>query len=120
MSHAIGMVRFNDGAIIWFEYNGSCDYSIPKLYNTLEEMKGNWRKWKWENHECEHMSEPIQIFTNYGYGFFWNAAACRKCGMILDGQEPSIDHIDGIPEWADQEHIRLYGKGFGDFRRQPV
>lgn len=46
MSHANGEVIFNDGSIKHFEYNGTSDICIPKLYDTYDEMTDNWRKWK--------------------------------------------------------------------------
>jgi hypothetical protein len=38
MSHSSGTVTFKDGLVLHFEYNGTTDICIPKLYETFEEM----------------------------------------------------------------------------------
>lgn len=38
MSHANGEVRFNDGGIKHFEYNGTSDICIPELYDSYEDV----------------------------------------------------------------------------------
>lgn len=105
MSHANGEVRFNDGNIKHFEYNGTSDICIPKLYDNYEEMKDNWRKYKKENCSCKHAEEPVDIYTDYGGGFSWKGKACRKCMMITKGNNPFDEDIiknDGIPDWAEK------------------
>ncbi|WP_270545605.1 hypothetical protein [Clostridium butyricum] len=133
MSNGKGQVRFSDGNIKYFEYNGNSDICRPKLYDTFDEMIDNWRKpyvsmelnnrtddkksWfkkifrtnKDNNKEqstCNHSEEDIELYTDYGGGFYWKGTACRKCNMILKGIEPfelPLDdrHIDGIPKWAE-------------------
>ena len=66
MSHANGEVRFDDGSIKYFEYNGTSDICIPKLYDTYDELIDNWRKWKQEKVSCNHYEEAIEIYTDYG------------------------------------------------------
>lgn len=137
MSHANGKVRFNDGSIKHFEYNGSDNICIPKLYDTYDEMIENWRsfntlveenntphnkqpwykrvfkKFKGNNTEivykkidiCNHNEEPVEIYTDYGLGFYWSGTACRKCMMIVKGKEPfenNITHTKGVPEWVEK------------------
>lgn len=107
MSHANGEVRFNDGSIKHFEYNGTSDICIPKLYDTYDEMTDNWRKYKKEECNCKHYEEPVEIYASYGDGTYWNGTACRKCMMIIKGGEPFEDDIvytDGIPEWAEKSY----------------
>ncbi len=107
MSHENGEVRFNDGSIKHFEYNGTSDICIPKLYDTYDEMIDNWKKYNSKENNCEHFEEPIEIYTRYRGGFYWNGVACRKCMMIIKGDEPFEDDIaytDGIPEWAEKSY----------------
>ena len=103
MSHASGKVRFNDGTIMHYEYDGTSDWVIPKLYDTHEEMWDNWRKYEYQEIHCEHKLEDIEIYSDYGNGFYWKGKACRKCNMVIEGR--SLDHIDdfiqyGKPKWA--------------------
>lgn len=132
MGKARGQVKFRD-TIKFFVYNSTEDICKPKLYDTFDEMLDNWRKpyvsievnnitydkksWfkkifrtnKDKNREqsiCNHSEEPVELYTDYGGGFYWNGTACRKCNMILKGREPfelpvEDRHIDGIPDWAE-------------------
>lgn len=134
MSHSNGEVRFNDGSIKHFEYNGTSDICIPKLYDTYDEMIDNYRtyntlakennidynktpwykrillKYKGDNKKinmCNHNEELVEIYTNYGGGFYWNGTACRNCNMLLKGTEPFADdnvYTNGIPEWAEKSY----------------
>lgn len=113
MSHSVGVVRFKDGDIKYYEYNGSVDVCIPKLFNTLEElMSSNW-KWTSTKSNCQHDIEDVEIYTTYGGGFYWRGTACKRCMMITkginpynlrdkDGEDIFIEEaiIDGTPEWA--------------------
>ncbi|UYZ39074.1 hypothetical protein OD350_28800 (plasmid) [Clostridium beijerinckii] len=44
MSHGNGQVKFGDGNIKYFEYDGNADICRPKLYDTFDEIIDNWRK----------------------------------------------------------------------------
>lgn len=131
MSHGKGQCRFYDGNIKYFEYDGTDDICRPKLYDTFDEMIDNWRKpyvsieannithdkKSWfkkifrnnkdkEQSMCDHNVEDVEIYTDYGGGFYWKGTACRKCNMILEGKEPcelpiEDRSIEGIPEWAE-------------------
>ena len=43
MSHANGAIRFKDGTVMHFEYNGTVDMAISILYETQDEMLENWK-----------------------------------------------------------------------------
>lgn len=106
MSNSNGEVRFNDGSIKHFEYDGNSDICIPKLYDTYDEMIDNWRKYNYKENNCEHIEEPVEIYTSYD-AIYWNGTACRKCMMIIKGEEPyedDIDYTDGIPKWAEKSY----------------
>ena len=105
MSHSAGAVRFeSDGAIMYFEYNGTCDFCISRLFKTWGWVWRNWRKHK--NLDCKcGKDEPVTIFVTYGDGFFWPGRACRKCRAITENGEPfgmaDLDLIiDGAPDWS--------------------
>lgn len=109
MSHSNGEVKFNDGSIKHFEYNGTSDICIPKLYDTYDEMTDNWRKWKQGECTCNHHEESVEIYTDYGDGFHWSGTACGKCMMIIKGIYPfeeDIIYTDGTPIWAKKSYDR--------------
>lgn len=98
MSHASGAVKFPDGKIMHFEYNGTSDICISHLYETHEEMWAHWRKGTWLECSCGN-DEPVEIGNNYGGGMYWNGRACRYCLAITDSLEPPDGWSDGFPEW---------------------
>jgi len=105
MSHAGGQVKFSDGIIMHYEYDGTSDWCIPKLYDTHKEMWNNWRKYEYEETNCEHELEDVIIYSDYGNGFYWLGKACRKCNMIIEGKNPypyddDIFPTSGRPEWV--------------------
>lgn len=112
MSHAYGFVKTPSGRVLFFEYDGTSDVCIPKLYDTCEKVKKNWRTadinvWA----RCPHDTEtPVDIATDYGYGYGWKGTACLECPCLITGLKPfqtefewertSLD--DREPEWANQ------------------
>jgi len=104
MSHAIGAVRFEDGKILYYEYNGTTDVVIDKLYETQDEVLENWRKYPDANCGCGN-DEPVRIMSTYGDGFAWDGRACRNCYAITDGFTvdfawESGTYEDKEPEWS--------------------
>lgn len=132
MSHAKGQVKFC-GNIKHFEFNGTEGICYPKLYDTYDELLDNWRRpdisigvnsttcdkkpWfknifrinKGKNtgcHICNHNEEPVEIYTDYGGGFYWKGTACRKCNLLLKGIKPfelpiEDRYINGTPDWVE-------------------
>lgn len=107
MSHAVGAVKFADGEILFYEYNGTSDVAIPQLWPTTQEVDDNWRSGEWRNCQCAPVAvhEPVSIMTTYGGGFYWNGRACRQCMSIVDGFQPFLymetnGYKDGEPAWS--------------------
>jgi len=99
MSHANGQVRFSDGVVKHFEYNGTTDVCISVLYDLYEEMDKHWREGLWGECTCGK-DEPVEIATDYGGGFFWEGRACRYCDVItLELQPDWTNWTDGKPDW---------------------
>lgn len=98
MTHAYGAVKF-DNQIMYYEYDGTTDIARPKLYETHAEMIDHWREWNGKTTECNHVIEDVEIYTDYAGGFYWKGAACRKCNMIIKGQDTN-----------DEDVIEIYGK----------
>jgi hypothetical protein len=88
MSHSSGKVTFKDGLVLHFEYNGTSDICIPKLYETFEEMSENWRTYPKAECNCGNDEEVI-IYASYGGGIEWEGRACRKCMCITQNLIPT-------------------------------
>lgn len=119
MSHAIGAVRFSDGKIMFYEFNGTADIAEENLYATAKQLSNHWRNHGKRECKCEK-SEAVRIMDTYGSGKHWNGAACRKCKVITDGffpygitrelwestgreieeEEQKLDLKSGQPEWS--------------------
>lgn len=102
MSHSRGAVKFNsDGKIMFYEYNGTSDVCIYHLYETIKEVSDNWFNHEWLNCDCGQ-DEPVEIYSNYGGGFYWKGKACRFCKAFTENASPyeaDEEIIDGQPEW---------------------
>jgi hypothetical protein len=100
MSHSSGKVYFNDGAVLWFEYNGTADIVQPHLYKTIEELQAHWRREDWAECTCGRPPEPVIIEWHYGDGMHVPGYACRKCMVItgpLDPWETNYEDLVGGP-----------------------
>lgn len=100
-----GQVKFKD-EIKYFEYDDTGDICIPKLYDSYDELCENKTEWDEKYPICNHDEETIEIYANYGGGFYWKGTACRKCNMILKGIEPlelplEESSKNGIPDWVE-------------------
>jgi hypothetical protein len=104
MSHANGQVKFNDGLVLHYEYNGTCDVVCPALWRTNKEVWAHWRDQPDRDCTCGH-DEPVEIATDYGSGCYWTGRACRRCMVITDGFGTGFDETiydrekTGITDW---------------------
>ena len=98
MSHSLGQIKFKDGKIMYFEYNGTCDVVCTRLYKTKDDVNKHWRKDNNRECLCGNESEDVEIATIYGKGYYWYGKACRKCNAITEGVEP-LNSYAGLPEW---------------------
>jgi hypothetical protein len=99
MSHAIGAVRFGNGTIRWFDYNGTTDICEPHLVERPDEVR--FREMPWRHCTCGR-DEPVEIANDYGNGTWWRGRACDPCRTITAGVswvEEGISAQDGYPPW---------------------
>jgi hypothetical protein len=111
MSDSWGAVKFNDGLIKYYLYHGSSDTCYTSLYDKVSDVAVDYT-------ECNcGKSEPVEIYSDYGGGFYWKGKACRDCDSITKGSDfddgdywgnnpievPEI--TDGKPKWIDREKI---------------
>lgn len=106
MSHASGAVRFKDGGIWFYEYDGTSDVVLPALYSTYKEMKANWRKGEWKKCSCGK-EEEVEIYSDYGFGTYFTGKACRNCGVVSSSfDEMSLEsESNGGDDWASDNKI---------------
>ena len=102
MSHASGQVRFPDGQVMYYEYNGTSDVVCNCLYHKKADMLKNWRNHPHNRCTCGH-DEPVEIACNYADGIMWQGRACRLCRAVTDGYGMGTDdcreYVDGMPGW---------------------
>ena len=103
MSHSWGAVRFPDGALYYFDYNGSVDLCVPVLVASIEDV--HFRNMGWRNCACPMPHhQPVEIYSDYGGGSYWPGTACRYCFTLIGPLTPS-------GEYEDDDFWR--SKGFG-------
>ena len=106
MSRAWGVVRFkSDGKLMYYLYDGTSDICNPNLCDSMDDV---WQDHKWSKCNC-YQDEPVEIYSDYGGGFYWNGKACRHCNVITKGLEPWTDDedevisiTDGQPDWLGE------------------
>lgn len=105
MSHAYGQVRFTDGLILHFEYNGTADFCIPSLRDTAKEVSDHWRKDDGPTAcTCGKEPEAVVIANDYGGGGWWYGGACRTCRVIVHGlMSPWDGEQLYMPSWWQKE-----------------
>lgn len=102
MSHATGAVQFIDGAVLFYEYNGTSDVVCTSLKRTLGEVGRDWRSPANDAKcTCGNDSEEVELMTFYAQGFHWGGRACRTCMAITKGIDPDdMGYDNGTPQWA--------------------
>ena len=84
MSDAYGVVKFPDGLLKYYRYDGTSDICNPSLYDNINDI---WKCHEWTVCNCGK-DEPVEIYSDYGGGFSWPGRACRNCRCITDKLEP--------------------------------
>lgn len=117
MSNATLKVRFKkDNLILYGQYFGTSDICHPNLFPTLEEA------WSHHRHTDEGWAaltgdkpspveeEVVEIYSNYGGGWYWTGLACRHTRRITAnsfGFEDEYDTRDRsrifTDNWAEEE-----------------
>lgn len=93
MSHAIGAIKFGDGLIRFYEYNGTSDYVISYHYRTPDQVSENWRSSKHVECDCGE-EEPVSIYSSYGGGFYMDGYACKFCNSVRTEHPYDFDTIE--------------------------
>lgn len=105
MSSASGAVRFPDGTVKFTVYHGTSDVMFATLYDTLAEA--------WDS-KSDRFAEPngpledVEIYSDYGYGFWWHGQAARNAidprflSWWSDDGKNDLDRFDGTPDWFSE------------------
>ena len=115
MSHSSGAVKFNDGEIWYYEYNGTVEFVIPHIYKNYKDMKEHWRDHEYKKCECGN-KEKVEIYSDYGGGFYFPGYACRQCKSLdveigedtyMRGIQMKLKKwlrvsVDGKPDWYNE------------------
>jgi hypothetical protein len=113
MSHALGAVKFPDGRVYFFEYDGTECVALNRLYETEREVEDNWRSHRSGACRCRPGRAAwveIEIMTLYGAGFHWSGTGCANCRKIVLGTDPYAKGVvthDGHPDWSPWRGTRL-------------
>lgn len=107
MSSSHGLVRFDDGVVMYFTYNGTADVCHSHLYRTETQLLQHWKFQASCDCKCAKQ-ENVDIWSTYGGGFGWSGKACRECCLITHGLDPYDDESiklkyksgNGKPDWV--------------------
>lgn len=112
MSSAWAAVRFPDGTVRAASYSGTSDILRPRLVDTLRAASALRDAPGWEL-MSEGPIEPVDIYSDYGGGFWWQGQAARN--LVVDGTAPfgivdaygmylwpPCEVHDGRPAWVDE------------------
>jgi hypothetical protein len=116
MSSVTGEVIRDKQIIIgYFDYCGTTDVAMPKIFKTAGEVVHRKRdqelsKSEWEKCECgPDVHIDVLLYVDYGGGFHWPAKICLRRNVIIDGHRPYIDEdVEGFKN----------GHPFGPNRKQ--
>lgn len=107
MSHSIGAIKFNNGEIRYYEYNGTSDTVLSCHYPSQEEVLEHCRNQP-HNHCTCGCEEEVSIYSSYGGGFYFKGKACKKCCSV----HPDEYHFEtiepqGTDDWAKELFLVL-------------
>lgn len=105
MSHSNGKVIVNTQIVGYFEYNGTCDVVLGRIYDSLEELRENWRCGDMGKCICGQEPSEVVLHTTYGSGFHWPGKACLKCKTIVEGLMPF--ELLQKHDWADMDQYLI-------------
>ena len=104
MARCLGHVVHNQTIVGYFEYDGYCDRAETVIYPT-ENI--DIRSGRLATCTCNMPATKVQLWSEYGGGFWWPSEACLACQAIT-GERYSLEFDnDGHPlgpefetEWA--------------------
>lgn len=114
MSKSFGLCRFRSTSnIYWCVYDGTSDVMYPWLYTDEEitddnggthlfSMINSKRPWKPEQPPTD--IDVVDLYSDYGGGFYWRGTGSESNRMILNNLMPFDEcwegTSDGKPDWV--------------------
>jgi len=97
VSDAVLVVRFPNGDVRFGIFFGSTHWCYPNLFDDPEQAWEMRRTHRLEDRRPgdDVPDEPVQIYSDYGYGRWWEGRANRLC--LTDGQDPDGQYPDNDP-----------------------
>ncbi len=90
----------------YFEYNGTCDIAMPRVYRTMDEVSDNWRdrlglQPAWDEPDCGCEKTHVVLHADYGDGIDWDSEVCFEHMRITGRLEPHpyYENDDWCPPW---------------------
>lgn len=120
MSRTIALIKFRKtGNIYCGCYNGTTDV----MYDFLYKWNPNINVFDYCNEHANDSLEiiknnkiddidNIEIYSDYGGGFYWDGKGSEKFKIIIEGLNPWNDYsnlpTDGQPEWVKNKFAEMY------------
>ena len=118
MSRAIAFIRFNKTGNIYY---GCYDGTVDLMYSSFTEYQDNFDIFDWCSEHCYDYQkidknlikdeDDIEIYSDYGGGFYWDGKGSEKYKIITEGFDPWSDYsnspIDGQPEWVKNKFAEI-------------
>lgn len=98
MSHSSGTVlRKSDNSLLGhFEYNGTTDVALPRIFDSVDALADNWRAHGFEAQcSCTDGLVDVRIEADYGGGIEWDGQACERHMCIAVGHTTPAHYRDG-------------------------
>lgn len=84
MSHSPGRVIDGRGDVVGhFEYNGTVDVALPKIFATVADLEAGWRQE--QPRPCDCVGSSVTLTSE---SFEWDGRACLVHGFIVSGHGP--------------------------------
>jgi hypothetical protein len=93
VSHSSGKISVRGVHCGYFEYNGTSDFAMPRIYRTIEEVSDNWRNKlglqpDYERRcQCDNLM-VVDCHADYGGGIEWQGTACFSCMELTERLDP--------------------------------
>ena len=139
MSRALALVKFNrTGNIYMGVYNGTVDVLVPVVLPPEKciDEEGIYDVFRYTEEAYNHLNtdemeydnskiDDVEIYSDYGGGFYWDGKGVEKHGYILndylapfnptyyfnpydDTPNDSIAVVDGVPKWAEEFMNKIF------------
>ena len=116
MSAASGLVRFKKtGNIYMCCYEGTSDVMLPFIFKPEECLENDYycaisygrkinNEKDWVNSNELNDIEDIEIYSDYGGGFYWKGEGSESARIITKGVNFAYiyDYTDGRPKWVTE------------------